>query len=218
MSARARISASEDTDADTDQRSKRFHETLSCRFPEKCPAFWTSLDGTVKLCISEKRLQLHWEPLYRCTKISKTLRIMQPCNLTGITEQQIFSMAVAVRIGKGRKILINEYKDFCHQNWCEFKAWNLNLVEEPHKRIIASIILRSITCCKIIVIDLNQCKAEVHKNYSNDWTAVLNVLDKRVKKLWNRAPARNKEDRVGLDKTASSRFGRKSSKRRRSDL
>lgn len=55
-------------------------------------------------------------------KFGKTLRSVRACEPTGVTEDQVMAMAVAV-YERMCETMLSEYKNFDPNHWITFKTW-----------------------------------------------------------------------------------------------
>lgn len=122
--ARAWIAASEDPVVGADQKAKRFSEAMHRRFIEKGPQPPAVPDGKygnrpVMSC------KAHFSDLSAdVQKFAVALRKVHASNPTGVNEDNVLSMAVAIHLGK-TTMMEYKYKDYLKDNWISFKAWNV---------------------------------------------------------------------------------------------
>lgn len=126
--ARAWISASEDPIAGTDQTAKRFVQTVRRRFIEKGPDPSDVTEGRYgyRSAIS---IRQHFSDLSAdVQKFSLSLSKVQACNPTGVGDDGIISMAVAIHTGQ-TTTMDYAYKGYCGDmsncNWISYKAYNV---------------------------------------------------------------------------------------------
>lgn len=125
--ARAWVSASEEPVAGADQKAKVFFDTMYRRFVEKAPCFGNVVEGKYGFRSSESCLKHVAELSADAQKFEVALRKVLACNPTGVNEDDILSMAVAVHMGKART-MDYEIKSYCNNNWLGYKAccvWSL---------------------------------------------------------------------------------------------
>lgn len=193
--ARAWISASEDPIAGVDQRGKLFNETVYRRFSERAPACFAGIEGKYGLRTPGSIRNHAGDLSADAQKFSKTLRTVRACGPTGVTENQVLSMAVAVHVGKCATMNY-EQKDFSHSNWPGFKAWNL---WKNHPKWTSPAATDSTSggtettsaqgggTTQAPFIEQQQCSSQTLEPNTNEADNVR-----------NRSPARNAEERFGL--------------------
>lgn len=122
--AKAWVSASEDPVAGADQKAKIFFETLHRRFGEQGPPTASVVDGKYGFRTADSCRKHVAELSADAQKFGIALRKVRVCNPTGVNEDDILSMAVAVHMGKAATM---DYamKDYCTENWITFKAWKV---------------------------------------------------------------------------------------------
>lgn len=119
--ARAWIAASEDPVAGIDQKGKVFFNTIHRRFSEKSPASVVGVEGRYGLH-SPESVRKHINNLSAdAQKFKKHLRTVRLCEPTGVSEDEMLSMAVAVHIEKCTAMSY-EYKSSGHNNLVGFRA------------------------------------------------------------------------------------------------
>lgn len=120
--ARAWLHASEDPETGTDQTAGRFKKTMFERFktfaPELCSekTYGARTAKAVRAKFDEVSADLQ--------KFRESLRFIHSCNPTGVTEDGIFSMAVAKHLGK-RTTMSYDAKDYPHDLWKSHLAFKI---------------------------------------------------------------------------------------------
>lgn len=91
------------------------------RFSEKAPSSDKFQDGKY----SDRpmtSLRSHFSTMAAdVQKFSVSLRQVRACNPTGVNEEDIISMAIAIHVGRANKIYY-QFKEYCKTNWLQYKA------------------------------------------------------------------------------------------------
>ena len=128
--AKAWIAASEDPIVGTDQNRKLFIDTVRRRFIEMSPVASQVKDGTYS-ARSSVSIKHHFSDL-SCDvqKFRASIGRVRASNPTGVGEDDVVSMAVAIHIGK-TNVMDYDYKTFNVLEWVYYKSW---LVLKSHPK------------------------------------------------------------------------------------
>lgn len=119
--ARAGIAASEDV-VGANQKAKKFGETLHRCFIEKGPEAGAVSEGKYGFR-SVASCKNHFADFSAdAQKFCSALRKVRASNPTGVNEDNIHSMAVAIHIEK-TEVMDYSFKDYFTGKWLSFKAW-----------------------------------------------------------------------------------------------
>lgn len=113
--AGAPISESEDHVFGADQKDKMFFKTMKCHFTEKGPSTAYVGDGKYGLFLIYCSLKYVAELSTYVQKFGIALRRLRACNPTGLQEDDIILIAVAVHMGKCTTMYYG-MKDYCKKN------------------------------------------------------------------------------------------------------
>lgn len=120
--ARAWIAASEDPIIGIDHTSLHFNRAMF----EKFSAMATQ--GMSDKKYGERGLRpvrSKWDQISAdCQKFRRALRFIKACNPTGVTEDQVISMAIAKHLGK-RDTMAYDVRDFPHERWNNHLAYRV---------------------------------------------------------------------------------------------
>lgn len=122
--ARAWIAASEDPIAGADQKAKVFFNTLHRRFIEKGPPPSKVLNGKYGFRSAESCRKHVADLSADVQKFNTALRKLRACGPTGVNEDQVLSMAVAIHM-EVTNSMDYEHKDYVKENWLSFNAWKV---------------------------------------------------------------------------------------------
>lgn len=120
--AKAWIATSENPIVGADQKSKTFFDTLHRRVLEKGPPRHTIVNGKYGLRTVESCRKHFTELSADVQKFSVSLRKVHASCPTGVNEEGILSMAVAIHVGQTDK-MDYAYQDYDKNNWNAYKAW-----------------------------------------------------------------------------------------------
>lgn len=112
--ARSWKHASEDPIVGIDQKCARFIDTMFEKFKSFAPR---SAQGKVYGARNPKSIKSKWDDVSAdVQKFRESLQLVQASHPTGVTEDQILSMAIAKHLGKRNKMSYDA-KDYPHENW-----------------------------------------------------------------------------------------------------
>jgi hypothetical protein len=120
--ARAWVRTSEDPVTGIDQTAARFTQTLFDNFCANAPV--GAPEKTYALRSPHAVKQKFDDVSTEIQKFRKSLRKVYASSPTGVTEDNILSMAIAMHIGKTDSMCY-EYKDLSHSLWLLYKAYNI---------------------------------------------------------------------------------------------
>ena len=122
--ARARIAASDGPIAGTDQTAKRFIQTVRLRFIEKGPETTEVTDWRYGFR-SALSIKQHFSDLSAdVQKFRLSFAKVRASNPTGVGDDTVMSMAVAVHIGV-TTCMDYSYKEFDKESWLYYRAYNV---------------------------------------------------------------------------------------------
>lgn len=122
--ARAWIASSEDPIAGTDQTRKIFQDTIRRRFTEKGPAQHLVPDGKYGNRSGPSIKQHFTDMSAEVQKFFVSLGKVRACNPTGVGDEEVLSMAVAVHLEHTNR-MDYDYKNFDKDQWLYYRAWKV---------------------------------------------------------------------------------------------